>query len=338
VDVRDTGEFALIERLRALLPAPETGALVVGIGDDAAVWRAESPYVAATTDTLVAGVHFLPGRVSWSDVGWKALAVNISVIAAMGAAPAFALVTLALPPETPLADVEALYRGLGECAGTYDVAVAGGDVVAAPVFSVTVALTGRVRASGDAPVLLRRDAAQPGDVVGVTGALGGSAGGLRLLQGGAVDGVGQALVQRHMRIRPRVDAGEIAVKHGVRCAIDISDGLAQDLGHVCRASGVDAEVRIDRLPLAPGLAEAFPEDARFMAVAGGEDYELALVAPEDVLREVDAALRAQAGMPDGEQVTIVGRITGEGEGRVRVVDERGAGVELARRGWDHLRR
>src|SRR4029079_1046107 len=127
--VADLGEFGLIARLREHLGASSDADLIVGAGDDAAVWRTGDAFTVATTDTMVAGVHFLPANVGWHDVGWKALAVNVSDIAAMGATPRFALVTLALPPDTPVADIDALYGGLGECGAMFGVTVAGGDIV-----------------------------------------------------------------------------------------------------------------------------------------------------------------------------------------------------------------
>jgi thiamine-monophosphate kinase len=343
-NVGDLGEFGLVERLRARLGAPRDERLIAGIGDDAAVWRTGAGYAIATTDTMVAGVHFLPGAVAWRDVGWKALAVNISDIAAMGGAPSFALVTLHLPPEMPAAAVDELYGGLDECAHVYGVTIAGGDIVGSPVFAVTVALAGDagVDESGG-PLLLRRDAAEAGDLIAVTGRLGGSAGGLRVLHAPPAAGlnageldISRRLVERHIRPRPRVDAGGFAVRAGLRCGMDISDGLAQDLGHICRASGVDAELRIDDLPLEDGLMALFQRDARALAAAGGEDYELLLVGGEGPLRIAEDALRKHLEMADVQQLTIVGRITGAGAGRVRVIDAAGADVALPSLGWDHL--
>src|SRR3972149_1913022 len=132
VDVSDIGEFGLIERLAKAVGASKPEGLIVGIGDDAAAWRVNGAVMLATTDTLVEGVHFLPGRTPWADLGWKALAVNVSDIAAMGGEPQYALVTLGLPPETPVQGVDELYEGLRECAREYGVAVAGGDVVRGP--------------------------------------------------------------------------------------------------------------------------------------------------------------------------------------------------------------
>jgi thiamine-monophosphate kinase len=347
-NVSDVGEFALIDRLRARLAAPTDERLIVGIGDDAAVWRARDGYTIATTDTMVADVHFLPGKCSWRDVGWKALAVNVSDIAAMGGSPSFALVTLCLPPETPAAAMDELYDGLRECAESYGVTIAGGDVVSAGQFSVTVALAGEARVDeAGRPLLLLRSTAKVGDLVAVTGPLGGAAAGLRVLQRhpSVAPGIGAApkegvvrFVERHMHPWPRFDAGDIAVRAGIRCGMDISDGLAQDLAHICRASGVDAELRIDDIPLEDGLAEVFAGDARILAAIGGEDYELLLVGGDGALQIAEDALRARLQMPNTQQISIVGRITGAGEGGVRIIDAQGAEVALPTRGWDHLAR
>ena len=331
MNVSDLGEFGLIERLGAALPPAPSGRLVVGIGDDAAAWRSGDGYTIATTDTMVAGVHFVSGAVAWRDVGWKALTTNISDIAAMGGTPAFALVTLCLPPETPVAAIDELYAGLRECAEAYGVTIAGGDIVSAPVFVITIAVTGDAALDADgAPLLLRRDSAKVGDIIAVTGELGGSAGGLRALTDGSpLTDARSRLIARHMRPQPRIDAGRAALEAGIRCAIDISDGLVQDLGHICAASRVGAELHLDRVPLDGDLVAVFGDDAVAMAATGGEDYELIVVGAEAAIARASAAL--------GTSLTIVGRIV-EGAPRVRSLDGRGDEVTLASSGWDHLKR
>ena len=330
MNVSDLGEFGLIARLHDALPTSPSGRLIVGIGDDAAVWRHDAGCSIATTDTMVAGVHFLPGDVLWEDVGWKALAVNVSDIAAMGGTPAFALVTLCLPPETPVDALDALYAGLRACAEAYGVTIAGGDIVSAPVFAITIALTGAAALDADGqPLLLRRDAAKSGDVVAVTGALGGSAGGLRALTDGVpLTETRRRLIVRHMRPQPPVDAGRAAIEAGIRCAIDISDGLAQDLSRICQASRLAAELHLDGIPLDADLAAVYADDAVHMAATGGEDYELLVVGTESAVVCASAAL--------ARPLAIVGRIFG-GEPRVRALDARGAEVPLASPGWDHLK-
>jgi thiamine-monophosphate kinase len=338
MEVREMGEFGLIERLRKAIGTPAGARLVAGIGDDAAVWRQGPSYVVATTDTMVAGVHFLPEGADWRDVGWKAMASNVSDIAAMGATPGFALVTLCLPASMPIDAIDRLYDGLRACGDEFGVTIAGGDVVSSPVFAVTVALLGEAAAAkGGTPVLLRRgtahagDAARGNDAIAVTGALGGAAGGLRvLLADEAQDKPRRALVERHTRPQPRLKAAQEAVAAGIRCGIDISDGLVQDLGHVCEASGVGAEIMAGAVPVDPALTAVFPDDALMMALSGGEDYELVLVGPEEALRKLDGA----ASVP----VTVIGRIVDDAAKRVRVLDAAGAEIPVAQGGWDHLSR
>jgi thiamine-monophosphate kinase len=328
VDVSELGEFGLIERLRAALPAASRR-VAIGIGDDAAAWAVGDGFALATTDTMVAGVHFLSDVATWRDVGWKSLAVNVSDIAAMGGTPSVALVTLCLPPSTRVDSVDELYAGIAECARAYEIDIAGGDVVSAPVLAITVALYGTAERHGDGTArVLRRDAAAAGDAIAVTGPLGASAGGLRALREHATGAAAAALVARHMRPLPRLDAGRAAIDAGVRCAIDISDGLVQDLSHVCEASGVGATVELARVPLDAALVELYPTQARMLAATGGEDYELILVAPEEVLAATGKAL--------GSPLAIIGRIR-DGS-RVRMLDESGHEVDVSVGGWDHLKR
>ncbi|HEY5640103.1 MAG TPA: thiamine-phosphate kinase, partial [Dehalococcoidia bacterium] len=162
MDVSQLGEFGLIERLTRIVGAEGSPDLIVGPSDDAAVWRAGSEYLIATTDAMVEGVHFLADGAHWEDIGWKALAANVSDVAAMGGTPLFALVTLALPPGTPAEAMDALYRGLAESARDSGAVIAGGDVVRAPQVSITVALIGRAAQRNGEPLLLRRSAARTG--------------------------------------------------------------------------------------------------------------------------------------------------------------------------------
>ena len=333
--VSELGEFGLIARLAEALAAQPTAdsasRLAVGIGDDAAVWRVGGGALIATTDTLVAGVHFLPERTPWHTVGWKALAVNVSDIAAMGGTPEFALVTLALPEDTQVEAIDELYQGLAEAAEAYGVAIAGGDVVRSPTFVISVTLTGRaeVDAAGE-PLVLRRNAAQAGDLVAVTGHLGGAAGGLRALREGDSDSEAtRSLIERHLRPQARLQAGRAALSAGVRCAIDVSDGLLQDLGHVCRASGLGAAVQRDKLPIDPALSHTCdPEEALRYAAAGGEDYELLLIGGRE---ELEATGR-QADVP----ISVIGEIVVDAEQKAKLLDESGREIALPSAGWDHL--
>ena len=319
-----TGEFALIQRLASVLGADAPPDLVAGIGEDAAAWRLGGEVLLATTDTMVAGVHFLPGRVPWPDVGWKALAANLSDIAAMGGTPLFALVTLGLPVDQQEDDIEALYAGLAECARCYGVTVAGGDIVRAGETFVSIALLGRAELRDGEPLLLRRDGAREGDLIAVTGTLGDSAAGLQRVREGAP--AADALVQRHLRPQPRLAAGIAAVRAGIRCGIDVSDGLLQDTGHICEMSGLGAELDADALPLCAALRQAYPDDALRHAASGGEDYELVLIGPRGSLE----AIRTDV------PLTVIGRMVA-GAPRARLLDGDGRERAFEKAGFDQLR-
>ena len=330
--VREVGETGLIDRLtrmvaEARLQPPDVPGfrLRLGIGDDAAAWDIGPGVMVSTTDTMVEGVHFTAATTPRPDVGWKVMAANISDLAAMGAAPLCAVVTLGLPGQLALSAVEELYEGMLEACTRYRLLLVGGDVVDAPHFFVTVALSG---ACAEAP--LTRTSARPGDALAVTGPLGGSAGGLRLLESGAEleNEWAQALVRIHRRPTPRVEEGQRLLHSGVRCAMDISDGLVADLTKLCRASGVGARVHAVRVPVDPALAQVASDGALQMALNGGEEYELLFTgAPALVERMVTELGRG----------AVIGEVTADNRSHVSVVDGQGQELSLATGGWEHLR-
>ena len=318
------GEFELIDALVARLDPAADG---LGIGDDAAAWEATpGKLVVATTDMLVQDVHFRLDWTSARDLGWKALAVNLSDLAAMGAEPGRALVSVALLAEQA-GLVQEMYEGLAELARSSGTSVVGGDTVrtSGPLV-VNVAIVGEVEPGR----LLRRDAAVPGDLVLVTGCVGASAAGLELLLDGDAERLstpeaGQLLVAHH-RPQPRLTAGRAIARLGLRCAIDISDGVASEAWHLARASGVEIRLEPGLLPLHHAAVSMLGEArARGLALSGGEDYQLLFTAPEDRLREIVEAMA-----PEGP-VTVVGRVTGRYEGgRVELI---GDAVDAHRTGY-----
>lgn len=310
------GEFRLIRAFTRGLPVRGEG-VRVGVGDDAAVLappRGEE--LVATVDAVVEGVHLDAGATAF-DWGWKALAVNLSDLAAMGARPLWALVALALPPEDA-SRAAGIARGIAACAraAAPGLAVVGGNVSRAEQASVTVSLLGAV-APGRA---MLREGARPGDVVAVTGTLGDAALGLR-------PGAERSLLLRQRRPLPRLRAGR-ALARIARAGIDVSDGLAADLGHVCRASGVAAEIEVALLPLSPAARREPPGAAIAAALGGGEDYELCLAIPPSRLERARAAARRA-----GVRLTVIGRFV-RGRG-VSVRDPAGRRVRPPA-GHDHM--
>lgn len=305
--VRDLGEFALIERLIAALPESARGmGLVGGQQDDCAWWTSANATTSViTTDALVEGVHFRLDWTDWRSLGHKMLAVNLSDLASMGAAPRVAVVTLALTGDEHVPNLEEMYRGAGELAAIYELAIIGGDIVRTPgplMLSVTVI--------GERPAgipLMTRAGAQPGDVVLVSGTLGASAAGLRLLAHGD-RGAASAdrLIAAHLRPAPRVSLGQALLDAGVRCCMDLSDGLAGDLPKILAASGVGAQIHLESLPELPAVRSLFPDQIEQLATAGGEDYELLFTAQPAQVEDLIAL-----GHNVGATLTPIGMITAE---------------------------
>jgi thiamine-monophosphate kinase len=292
------GEFDLVARIRARAAAIADGRgdVVLGIGDDAALLQPPpGRWLAVATDTLNAGVHF-PDDTAPADIGWKALAVNLSDLAAMGAAPAWCTLSLAMPHADP-AWLDGFLDGFLDLAASHRVALVGGDTTRGPL-SACVTVHGFVE-PGRA---LRRDGARAGDDLWVSGTLGDAAAALAQWRaGGARDA---ALRARLERPTPRVALGE-ALGGLAHACIDVSDGLLADLAHVCAASGVGAEVEVETLPLSPSLrAAAFADERRIaLQATGGDDYELCFTAPAGAREAVSAAARRS-----GVAATRIGRV------------------------------
>jgi thiamine-monophosphate kinase len=258
-------ELALIQSIEAAL-ADRSGRVVRWTGDDAAVVRARA-FAVTSIDTVVEGVHFTRSTHSPAQIGRRALASALSDLAAMGAEPGEAYVSLVCPPdfEEPLELVRGMEALAEECATT----IAGGDVVRGPALTVTVAVTGWADREDE---LVGRDGARPGDLVAVTGELGGSEAGRLLLERGEREPA--ELIRRHLYPEPRLAEGRALAAAGATAMIDLSDGLATDAGHVADRSGVELRIRLADVPVARGVT---PE----AAVSGGDDYELLVTVPPE---------------------------------------------------------
>jgi thiamine-monophosphate kinase len=336
--LKRAGELELIRRIRAATVGAGAPGVRTGIGDDTAVLQfTAGAAVLATTDLLLERVHFRRPQASARDIGWKAAAVNLSDIAAMGGVPRFALVALAVPASTELDDVEAFYAGMLEVARPHGVAIVGGDTSSSPYgWMVNVTVLGEHTGT---PRL--RSEARSGDLIAVTGRLGASAAGLAVLAHGRDDaraaGLGARaeteVLRAHHRPVPRVAEGRwLGAAAGVHAMIDCSDGIATDLAHVCRESSVAARVELARLPVSAAVdetARVLGADSRRWAAAGGEDYELLISCDPAAADGLARGLADATGTP----LTVIGRIE-RGAG-VAFVDATGETVNVGT-GWEHF--
>lgn len=334
MQVKDLGEFGVIELLNRMVISQRTGpdngaafsfGLLVDSGDDTAVWETGKARELFTTDTMVEGVHFTRETTPWRDLGWKSIASNVSDVAAMGGLPTYALITLGLPPETEVNSLEELYTGMLELGNRFGVAFVGGDMVRSPVVFITVSLTGIMK---DEPML--RTNARPGDLVAVTRDVGSSGAGLKLMQQFPIETGDTADYLRncHRRPVPEVAAGQLLVESGITTAMDVSDGLFDDLSKLTRASGVSARIRADQLPVHQHVRQRFPDDWLELALTGGEDYVLLFTGPK---AGVDSTLTSL-----GEGAAVIGEIE-EGEpGHIAVTTASGEEISLEAHGWDHF--
>ena len=274
--VGSLGEFGLIERIRKA--APQGRGVRAGIGDDAAWLECRGRALLVTADLLIEGFHFDLRWTSFYALGYKTLAVNLSDIAAMGGVPDYLTLSLALPGNYRAGDIEEFYRGLNALARRSGVSVVGGDTSAADRLFISPALVGHCDGR---PVL--RSGARPGDDLYVTGTLGDSALGLTLLKkklraSRAHKAAAAYALRRHHYPTARLTAGVVLGRTGLaKAMIDVSDGLVQDLGHICKASGLGAEIDAPALPLSKAYRSLAGADTA-AALGGGEDYELLFAA------------------------------------------------------------
>ena len=296
------GEFGFIDYINAVFPVPEG---TVGIGDDCAVLPAGEGELLFSTDLLMEGVHFLRSESSPEDVGWKAAAVNLSDIAAMGGKPVATFLSIALPRDAQGAWAERFIEGYRQISSQYDVPLLGGDTTSSlRDIAVNVGILGRCQ-SGKR---LMRSGAKVGETIYVTGPLGDSAAGLQaILKGIRRSEEVKTLIERHKRPLPRVDAGVILIQSGkVGAMMDISDGIASDMRHIMKASKVGAVIALDRLPLSSELISVCAEqgwDRYWLSTSGGEDFELLFTGPDGLENELDIKVYPVGKIVDGNELT-----------------------------------
>jgi len=329
----ELGEFGLINLIRTASARYENPGrtpwreILLGIGDDAAAWQSGNRIQLVTTDTLVQSVHFDLSAITWEELGWKALAVNLSDVAAMGGIPNYSLLSLALPAQLKVKDVSEFINSFMHMASEFGVAIVGGNVATAPNTVITVTIIGYSKGK----TMLQRSTASPGEQIAVTGYIGSSAAGLEMLKGKTIPDrkARNILRQAHFKPMPRVEEGQILIEQGVRTAIDISDGLVADLDHICESSKVNAKINMEQVPVHPVVTAHFP-NSQELALSGGEDYELLFTADRATIARAKRALSCP--------VTVIGDITEEElPTRVLVLDSKGTIIPYKKRGWNHFK-
>jgi len=337
--VSHLGEFGLIDRMRDLLGEHAPGGEVLcSIGDDAAVYRVSDDTAhVITADALIEGVHFERSFMPWGYLGRKAIAVNVSDVAAMNAEARYAVVTVGLPRNVSVQMVDALYEGLSAACRAYGIRLVGGDTTAAPVLTLSVTVVGEASVER----IVYRRGARPGDLLCVTGDVGAAYAGLQVLieQRRAMRELGEAyvpdldpyrsVIARQLTPSARTDVVADWAKRAVRprALIDVSDGIASEVHHLCRASGCGARVQGASLPVDPetrAVADERMEDVDTFALFGGEDYELLFALDPDDVDRLDAT-----------QFTVIGTFTGQDDG-VTLVTPEGDAVPLEAAGYTHF--
>jgi thiamine-monophosphate kinase len=327
----DIGEFGLIDRIKKTVGgSPRNSRVLLGIGDDAALFRVPADRVCAvTTDTLVEGTHFDLAFTSFRDLGHKAMAANLSDIAAMGGRPLLAVVSLSLTPETKVSEIDALYAGMKSLARRHRVSIAGGDIVRSRELSLTLTVIGECHQKN----IGLRSGAKPGDAVLVTGTLGASQAGLDLLKSN-IKNKKSKLVRKHLRPEPRIkEALLLASRFRLHGMIDISDGLSSELNHMSRESGLGLVIDQGALPVAAEavkIGTMLHRDPQDYCLAGGEEYELLFtLPPKQAILARDLIIKET-----GTGCCIIGQaVAGRG---VKMVHSSGRIRKLQDRGYKHF--
>lgn len=321
--LRDLGEFPFLRRLRDRVPTASS--VLLGIGDDCAAVSLPGITV-ITTDALVENVHFRRAWTTFDALGEKAFTVNASDIAAMGATPTVVLLSLALPSDSEIAEIDAFFAGFLRAAQASETTLIGGNLSTAPCLMISVTLLGHAPHG-----IITRAGAQAGDDIYVTGTVGDAALGLRVLQEGQSGPAAEAVKARFLRPTARLAvARELATHHLANAMIDVSDGVVQDLGHICEESQVGAALEASALPVSSAYHALQGEDRR-LALTGGEDYELLFSAPLAHRVAVNALAHTS-----GCAITRIGTIVSAVNG-INVRNPDGTIDAPASAGYDHFR-
>lgn len=332
--ILEIGEFGLIERIKSIVGQPPSE-VAVGIDDDAAAFRSSPDrLVLVTTDILIENIHFKMEYFTFYQLGWRSMAANLSDIAAMAGEPEYAFVSMALSESTALESVEELYGGMRDLAAQYNVVVIGGDTTRS---NSDIFLNLTIVGSVEPNLIVTRSGACVGDAIYVTGHLGGSLAGVKVLNSAELAGRYKysSIADRHRMPNPRIQESRfLRANMALHAMIDVSDGLASEVHHICRSSGVGAEVEEAAIPLAAEAREVaakLGDEATIYALAGGEDFEIVFTALEIEVERIKSKFESKFGIP----LTKVGRIVKAKEG-VHLITTSGRRIPLHSEGWDHF--
>jgi thiamine-monophosphate kinase len=325
--IKDIGELGLIEQIKREIGFSDK--LFIPIGDDAAAFELRPPlFTLLTTDSQVKNVHFKMDTISPEDLGFKALSVNISDIAAMAGIPKYAVIALGLEASMEVDYISSFYKGLKEAADYYNIALAGGDISSSYTFFINITVLGEVEPS----LIRRRGEATPGDLIYVTGQLGGSAAGLKVLDESLEVKEIDYLVSKHNRPVAKITDGRLASENGAKAMEDISDGLLTELKHICDESGTGAVIEASDIPVDDKIFEVTNElgiDPLQFALGGGEDYELVFTVNKDESGAIEEVFDLE-----NKPLFKIGRIT-DGK-NIIVLDKNGNNLSFTQ-GWEHLK-
>ena len=335
--VSEISEFELISRLEKVLNSSSTVAdaqIKLGIGDDAAVLTPQSKNQVISSDALVENVHFIYDQISMHNLGWKALASNYSDIAAMGCEPLAVSITLGVKKNQKIEDLENIYGGFCAITSTYGGSIIGGDIVKSKEFFISISVIGQNNQTST----LMRSKAIPGDLIAVSGEIGSSSAGLRLISDfdtslyeNEPDKSSKFLpfLTSHFKPEPQIELGKIILDCGIKTCTDISDGLIRDLSNICDSSKVSAIVNIDQIPTATNLKSLFPNDWDQFCLSGGEDYQLLFTGTLNKVKQIQKQSTSK--------ITVIGEITKASDTKISLVDNANNQIKYEHKGWDHFK-
>ncbi len=335
--VSEISEFELISRLEKVLKSSGTVAdaqIKLGIGDDAAVLTPQSKNQVISSDALVENVHFIYDQISMYNLGWKALASNYSDIAAMGCEPLAVSITLGVKKNQKIEDLENIYEGFGAITSKYGGSIIGGDIVKSKEFFISISVIGQ---NNQTSTLMRSNAV-PGDLIIVSGEIGSSAAGLKLISDFDISLYENEseksskflpFLTSHFKPEPQIELGGKILDCGITTCTDVSDGLLRDLSNICDSSKVSAIVNVDKIPTDTNLKSIFPNEWIQLCLSGGEDYQLLFTGNRNNIKQLQENATSQ--------ITIIGEITKISDTQISLVDNSNNKIKFDHKGWDHFK-